>query len=476
MTDEKSFWPIKRQEKFYEEISIDDDRLGRMVEIKNLTPLLLNTQGPFTFALDAPWGHGKTMFSSLWARHLEGEGANCLYLNAWEHDYVDEPLIPLLTQFGDYLNQGGGKESKDNLKKLVSAARLLIRGTGAAASLATGISTFDSLAQELEQYIDTADKKDNVPGFELIEMQRHLMKTMQEFRKSLEEAVGHKKDCSEYRYNPIIFIDELDRCNPLYAIKMLERLKHLFRVPNVTFVLSIHADQLAKAIQGVYGPHFDGENYLRRFIDITYKLVFKPTQCVDYMLDDPFLKQCFSDEEQKKYFHDAVSFVADRWQLGARDIEQLCSRFLVAVRSDIIKADDGYLYVTTPHIIIFLIMLRDRNKALYDEYRRGGNLEAVYNVVEFFTGIKPSMENPKCPEKSSIFIGSILGMGFNLDEKEKALTAYRKWSKRITAPFKEQDEIVKTIKHLHDADYRRMYSDQYRQKLFDAVDMLLSIS
>lgn len=34
----------------------------------------------------------------------------------------------------------------------------------------------------------------------------------------------------------IVFVDELDRCKPTYAIKVLERIKHYFSVPNITFI------------------------------------------------------------------------------------------------------------------------------------------------------------------------------------------------------------------------------------------------
>ena len=53
---------------------------------------------------------------------------------------------------------------------------------------------------------------------------------------------------------------------------MLERIKHLFDIEEIVFVLSINSEQLAKAIQGVYGSNFNGAHYLRRFLDMTYTL------------------------------------------------------------------------------------------------------------------------------------------------------------------------------------------------------------
>lgn len=71
----------------------------------------------------------------------------------------------------------------------------------------------------------------------------------------------------------VFFVDELDRCNPNYAVSVLERIKHLFDIPNLVFVLAINKKQLCNAIQGYFGSmNMDSNEYLRRFIDIEYTL------------------------------------------------------------------------------------------------------------------------------------------------------------------------------------------------------------
>lgn len=71
----------------------------------------------------------------------------------------------------------------------------------------------------------------------------------------------------------IFIIDELDRCNPYYAVKVLERIKHLFNIPNIVFVLSIDKEQLSNSIRGYYGSDLiKADEYLKRFIDIEYTL------------------------------------------------------------------------------------------------------------------------------------------------------------------------------------------------------------
>jgi len=70
----------------------------------------------------------------------------------------------------------------------------------------------------------------------------------------------------------IIFIDELDRCRPTYALELLEKAKHFFDIKGIIFVLAIDKEQIGHSIRSVYGVGMDVDGYLRRFIDLDYHL------------------------------------------------------------------------------------------------------------------------------------------------------------------------------------------------------------
>ena len=70
----------------------------------------------------------------------------------------------------------------------------------------------------------------------------------------------------------VFFVDELDRCRPTYAVELLERIKHLFEVDNIVFVLALSTGQLESSIRSLYGDGLDAPGYLRRFIDLEYPL------------------------------------------------------------------------------------------------------------------------------------------------------------------------------------------------------------
>ena len=81
----------------------------------------------------------------------------------------------------------------------------------------------------------------------------------------------------------IILIDELDRCKPIYAVKLLERIKHYFNNPNVTFIFAVDLTQLQHTINQYYGLQFNGYQYLDRFFDLVISL---PEPDIDRYFDN----------------------------------------------------------------------------------------------------------------------------------------------------------------------------------------------
>lgn len=82
----------------------------------------------------------------------------------------------------------------------------------------------------------------------------------------------------------ILIIDELDRCLPEYAIKVLERLHHICNEMPITQILAINKKKLAYNIAKVFGKEYQTEDhpdilinlfcesYLQKFIDIIIPL------------------------------------------------------------------------------------------------------------------------------------------------------------------------------------------------------------
>ena len=77
----------------------------------------------------------------------------------------------------------------------------------------------------------------------------------------------------------VIFIDELDRSNPTFVIKLIEQLKHIFDINNLVFILTVNKHELSNTIKSLYGSEMDGYAYYKKFI--THDFTLYPIEYID---------------------------------------------------------------------------------------------------------------------------------------------------------------------------------------------------
>ena len=97
----------------------NDDKLNRQKCADALTNLISNQPGPLVISLNGAWGTGKTFFLKRWKADLEKKGYMSIYFNAWEDDFIGNPLVSIIGQIWEALKIGKfseiEKSFKDNL-------------------------------------------------------------------------------------------------------------------------------------------------------------------------------------------------------------------------------------------------------------------------------------------------------------------------------------------------------------------------
>ncbi|WP_080698421.1 P-loop NTPase fold protein [Janthinobacterium lividum] len=73
------------------------------------------------------------------------------------------------------------------------------------------------------------------------------------FKEKLSALVSILSENEQLGLPLFIFVDELDRCRPDYAIELLEGIKHLFGVPGVYFIVATNMQQLGESTKAIYG-------------------------------------------------------------------------------------------------------------------------------------------------------------------------------------------------------------------------------
>jgi hypothetical protein len=69
----------------------------------------------------------------------------------------------------------------------------------------------------------------------------------------------------------VVIVDELDRCKPDFALSVLERIKHVFGVPGLRFVLVTNFAELQQSVRRAYGE-MGARRYLEKFYDLRVRL------------------------------------------------------------------------------------------------------------------------------------------------------------------------------------------------------------
>ncbi|WP_428820327.1 KAP family P-loop NTPase fold protein [Microbulbifer sp. MCCC 1A16149] len=441
-----------------------NDKLDRRAEIENLTPVLLNAQAPLVLGLEAPWGGGKSTFIRLWQQFLTCNGYVSLSLNVWESDFCDDPLLPLLSVLDDWLSEqreeGAAGKAWQKAKKL---APCLIRASAVAAVKA---GTFGALDFDKAVEGAIASSAGEVTG-NIVDSFKSKESTLRAFKDLLTSAL---EALPGEQPNLIIFIDELDRCRPSYAIELLERIKHLFDIDRLVFVLAINREQLGMSLQGVYGSNFDGENYLRRFVDLDYQLRVPSVRgYVEAQLSLPDIQQRFEGNQslQKEFNWLIETFVwlSERFNYQLRAINQLILRLRLIIRSIPDK------HSLTPQILTALLVLRDANPTLYVRFR--SDLRCVNEVIMYLLGRKydEGVFSKAFPVVAGILVGALSEEdGYNHE-------LFRYWCD-LRDRFEQQDERYKVAERIRTIAAREDGWDGAKliQLVFNRVELVEKIN
>lgn len=362
---------------------LQHDALERKPLVDFLASLIGRLEGPFVLALDSPWGTGKTTIVKMLQAKLAMDQFQCVYFNAWKVDYVTDPLVALVSALDDIHLTDDGAETAfrghlKTAKKITSAVakRAVVAGVKAAT---LGILDIED---DLEKM--AADAAGEVAG-NLVDAFQKEKQTLEKFRGEVEKAIKQFKAAGK-KETLVFFIDELDRCRPTFAIEMLERIKHLFDVPNIVFVLSVDKSQLEASTAAVYGEKINAPEYLRRFIDLDYGIPmvqskkFTKTLLTRFELDGEFSKR---NGQQTRYdkdnFVDTFTELADVHDMSLRARERCIARLCVVMEQ---TPPDHYL---DPFLLALLMVVRLKNAILFSRLCSG--IDGPEEAMQYLSGL-----------------------------------------------------------------------------------------
>lgn len=383
--------------------TIETNVLDRNGSIFNFLKLIYSIDKKATISIDGNWGTGKTFFvkqtelimnllNNPKGRDLEQNiqsvkdkikckldelGINtygntrAIYYNACEYDNCNEPILTLIADIIKNNSDINFEDPKVKEKISVKLNKFLC-------SFKIGASFQSSNGNTIAFDIQKQSKEDNKPIIENILLDKELEKN---FILLLEDLLVEKSN------RLVIFIDELDRCNPNFAIKLLERIKNFFNDERFIFVFSINLEQLQYTIKKYYGEGFDGAYYLQKFFDYQLELPeISIDKYIKYQID-------YIDININNYFEESIKSVINYMKFNLRD----CNKYFQALKLkyDQIKNNrsSGVTNILFLDILFPLLLgIKIKKPEIYLNIKKGNEKKEFYNLLNSCESIKDYFE------------------------------------------------------------------------------------
>lgn len=252
--------------------TLTEDTISRNKDLALFFQLLDSMNDCCSLSLDGNWGSGKTFFVKQAKMVLDA-------YNPFTTDCVDEDRVVIKTAFSKHIGEEvqmkpcvscyydawANDNDEDPLLSLVYSIMLVANNDYSFKEndgfVSIGLSLLDAISgRDIKSVVEALKNK---TPFDEIAKQKSLEDKIKDFLDSLLAERGERL---------VVFVDELDRCKPSFAVRLLERIKHYFSNERITFVFSINASELQHTIKRHYGDNFDAYRYLDRFFDLRMSL------------------------------------------------------------------------------------------------------------------------------------------------------------------------------------------------------------
>ncbi|WP_265566886.1 KAP family P-loop NTPase fold protein [Serratia grimesii] len=278
------------------------DNLDRAKYARFLTDFIVakGIEKNYVLNVNASWGAGKTWFLRRWSEEVK-KNYPVVFVDAWKSDHSKDPFLSVVSAISKDLEPLIDVKFKDSA--ITKKSWLLLKSI--APELTKGIvKKYLSLdIDEVSKAINNNDAS-SIAGVgakaveKLIKFHDETNSSIDDFKEATSKYLDLIVNKSDKKLPLFIFIDELDRCRPTYAIEMLETIKHIFDMDKVVFVIATDKGQLQHSIKAVYGDGFDSSRYLDRFFNRSITL--RQLSLADFIKSKVLTSAIFNDYCAKK--------------------------------------------------------------------------------------------------------------------------------------------------------------------------------
>lgn len=236
-----------------ENLSEDKFNVGQYIE--GLGKFILECDTPMTISIQGDWGSGKTSVMKMIQSNL-GEKIFPIWFNTWQFSQFNLGNSLAISMIDILLKKLDGDPKI--LKKITSG---MISVTKNFLISATELTAGSNMGNNLKDFLENFSATNCVNEINLL-------------KKNFEETVEKKLDTSK-KSRVVVFVDDLDRLEPLKAIELLEVLKLFLDCKNCIFVLAVDYEIVTLGIRQKYGDTINaakGKSFFEKIIQLPFKM------------------------------------------------------------------------------------------------------------------------------------------------------------------------------------------------------------
>lgn len=242
------------------------DGLGFATYAKVLAQAARGTSGPFTIGVFGEWGTGKTSLMRLVQTDLDtSDTVVTVWFNAWRFEKEEHPIVPLVgTIIGELEKRRSWKGTlKESTGGLIRALRAVAYGFSAKSTV-----KIPGFAEVEASFVakDMIDRREQITPDPLLD-------------RSLYYGAFNALESTELPEDLriVVLIDDLDRCFPDQAIRLLESIKLVLAQRGFIFVLGVARQVIEGYLQHRYSEEFGikdfkGQLYLDKIVQLPFHI------------------------------------------------------------------------------------------------------------------------------------------------------------------------------------------------------------
>ena len=371
------------------------DILNRDAFVEQLLQLMENissNKASTCFAINGSWGCGKSFVLDIFEERLNviqseetlSDKYFVIRYNSWKFDYYEEPLVAIVSTMIAAIEEKT-KLFPDSQEKLEILGMLKATGVALLSIANDVVKEKTGLDFQKAYGIVNSGAKEGAAAYE----SAHEYDVYFGFNKMIEKLSSLLQDLAK-DYTVVILVDELDRCLPEYAIKVLERLHHLTEgKSNIITVIAIDKDQLMSSVKQIFGFE-KPEKYLEKFFNFEVKLDFGT---VSERINEKYIDYFDLFDKDQFAFEDSVE---ECLQIIFKDIdirtqEQLVKKAMIAHKLLFDNKKD-YSFMCMELLLAVLICVYNDKSCVCDQQVRGFSLDEIFTMPR--TGDTPSFVAP----------------------------------------------------------------------------------